>query len=440
MQLPLISKNEPSIGRVFIKVYYSKHNGWPYNHIEHWPPMTYKDRGLPTPEKILNFIELLNTENNDNQSKELQPWLPFCEGKCSFCYFTINCEKDYVIPYILALKKVLNSYSKTNYVRSSIFNELYIGGGSPSVISNDEIVDLLEFCRANFNLNSDHITKFTACTTNLSLEKIKTLSSNNISQLDIGIQTFNDSIRKNLLIRDSSKDAKEKLRLAKKNGLQISIDLLYNLPGQNLDQWLDDIKQAIELEVESVDCYPLDLYPNTTLAKKISTGEIPPINNQEIELKMYLEAYRIFKNNGYRPTCHNRFSRIREDFKKPASEVIGTGAGFFMGHINRFLYSDEEDIQKYILAAENDIFPIARLTNLSKEDEMRKAMMLIYIRVPVNRTSFKREFGKFPEQMFPRTLEKLSNEGLIEVQNGNIQLTEKGDPWRFNIAWEFFNK
>ena len=423
-----------------ISVNSDSHNGWPYEHVKHWPPMTYKDRLPPTPEKLANFYDLLKKENNNSQPKELQPWLPFCEGKCSFCYFTINCEKHNVTPYISALKKALNSYANTKYVNSSVFDELYIGGGSPSVISNDHIIDLLDFCRVTFNLNSDHITKFTACTTNLSLEKINVLSSNDVRQLDIGIQTFNDSLRKNLIIRDSSKDAKEKLRLTKKSGLQISIDLLYNLPGQTLDQWVDDIKQAIELEVESVDCYPLDLYPETTLAKRISTGEIPPIGNEDIEMKMYLEAYRIFKENGYRPACHNRFSRIKEDFKKPSAEVIGTGAGFFMGHLDRFLYSDVEDLQKYIIAAKNDVFPIGKLTNLTKEEEMRKAMMLIYIRVPVNREGFKREYGRFPEEIFPKALERLANKGLIETQNGNIQLTKKGDPWRFNIAWEFFNQ
>jgi len=69
---------------------------------------------------------------------------------------------------------------------------------------------------------------------------------------------------------------------------------------------------------------------------------------------------------------------------------------------------------------------------------MRKAMMLIYIRVPVNREQFKKDHGKFPEEIFPEALKRLSNMGLIETQNGNIQLTEKGDPWRFNVAWEFF--
>ena len=417
---------------------YESHNGWPYKNIEHWPPMTYRDRSPPTSENLETFFGILKTKSNDNQIKELQPWLPFCEGKCSFCYFTVNCEKQNVTPYISALKKALSFYAKTEYVKSSIFNELYIGGGSPSVISNEKIEDLLDFCRTNFNFSADHITKFTACTTNLSLEKINALSSNGVKQLDIGIQTFNDSLRENLMIRDSSREAKKKLQLSKKNGLRISIDLLYNLPGQSIDQWIEDIKQAIELEVESVDCYPLDLYPGTPLAKKISEGQLPPTGNQDVEMKMYLEAYRIFKEYGYKPTCHNRFSTLEEDFKKPSSEVVGTGAGFFMGHLDRFLYSDIEDLSAYTISVKNGIFPISRLTSLSVEEEMRKAMMLIYIRVPLNKEWFKNEYGRFPEEVFPEPLRNLRNKGLIETIDGNIQMTEKGDPWRFNIAWEFF--
>jgi oxygen-independent coproporphyrinogen-3 oxidase len=240
------------------------------------------------------------------------------------------------------------------------------------------------------------------------------------------------------MVRDSSREAKEKLQHAKKQGLSISIDLLYNLPGQTIKQWKDDLKQALELEVESVDCYPLDLYPETPLAKKIDAGNLPPIGGDSTEMEMYNEAYKIFKENGYKPTCHNRFSRIKEDFNKPSSEVIGTGAGFFMGHIDRYLYSDIEDIQDYIARVEEGTFPIARMNKITEEEAMRKAMMLIYIRVPVDRAEFKAKFGKLPEDAFPLEIEELKKKGLIETRDGKILLTERGDPWRFNIAWEFF--
>jgi coproporphyrinogen III oxidase-like Fe-S oxidoreductase len=419
-------------------VNYEKHNGWPYDHVEHWPPMTYRDRTAPTTEILSDFSDFLKKESQVNQNKELQPWLPFCEGKCSFCYFAVSCETQNLTPYITALKKALTLYAENRYIKSSVFNELYIGGGSPSVLSNEHITDVLGFCRTAFNLSADCLTKFTACTTSLSEDKIRALHLNHVDQLDVGVQTFNDELRKTLMVRDSGQVAKRKLQLIKKQGLRVSIDLLYNMPGQTVEQWKDDIKQALELDVESVDCYPLDLYPGTPLTKKVEAGELPPIGDESVELEMYLEAYRIFKENGYKPTCHNRFSRIKEDFNKPSSEVVGTGAGFFMGHINRFLYSDVEDIQSYIAKVQQGVFPIARLHKISEEDEMRKAMMLIYIRVPVEREKFRAEFGRFPEEVFPDEISRLKNKGLIEVRDGKIQLTEKGDPWRYNISWEFF--
>jgi oxygen-independent coproporphyrinogen-3 oxidase len=400
--------------------------------------MTYRYRSAPTPELISDFSSFLKNEVSKDQNRELQPWLPFCECRCSFCYFSVSCDKQNVDTYIAALKKALTMYAENNYVKSSVFTELYVGGGSPSVMSNEQIIDVLSFCRKTFNLRSDHSTKFTACTNSLSEDKISTLFQNDVDQLDIGIQTFNDSLRKSLMISDSSRAAKNKLSEVKKRGLRVSIDLLYNLPGQTLKQWKDDIQQALELDVESVDCYPLDLYPETPLAKKITAGELPPPGNDALEMDMYLEAYKIFKENGYKPTCHNRFSRVKEDFNKPSSEVIGSGAGFFMGHIDRFLYSDIEDIQSYILKVKEGSFPIARLNKISKEEEMRKAMMLIYIRIPVDRENFRASFGRFPEEVFPNEIKKLKKQGLIETKDGKIQLTEKGDPWRFNISWEFF--
>jgi oxygen-independent coproporphyrinogen III oxidase len=414
------------------------HDEWPYKKLEHWPPMTYRNHSVTSFENNSSFLRVLETENESRHNMELQPWIPFCDGRCTFCYFPVNCDQQNINLYIEALKKALSFYAKRPYVKSSTFNEFYIGGGSPSVLNKNQIEDILHFCRETFNFTSNSTTKFTACTNNLTEEKIHLFSSNAVDQLDIGIQTFNEELRKMLMLRDSSKNADQKLREVKNHGLHVSIDLLYNLPGQSIEQWKEDLKQSIELDLESIDCYPLELYPDTPLSNRIAKGELPSANGDAKELEMYLEAYRFFKENGYAPTCHNRFSRLKEDFNKPSSEVIGTGAGFFMGRLGKYRYSDIENVEEYIAKVQNGGLPISKLAKLSLEDEMRTAMMLIYVRVPVDREEFKAQFGKFPEEAFPKAIDKLQNFGLISVDDGKIRLTEKGDPWRFNIAWEFF--
>jgi coproporphyrinogen III oxidase-like Fe-S oxidoreductase len=413
-------------------------NELPYDKLEHWPPMTYRNNLELTAETLTAFSSCLETENTSKKYKELQPWIPFCEGKCAFCYFPVNCEKQKVESYVKTLKKALRFYSESRYVQSSEFNELYVGGGSPSILNEKHIVDILDYCRKNFNMTDNCTTKFTACTYELTETKIQLLAFSNVDQLDIGVQTFNSKFREILCLRDGTEDSKLKLKTVKKKGLRLSIDLLYNLPGQTVEQWKEEINHALELDVDSVDCYPLDLYEGTPLAKKVAEGKLPPAGDYHKELLMYNEAYRIFKDNGYSPTCHNRFSRIKEDHGKVSSEVVGTGAGFFMGHLGHFQYSDIEDVDDYMTVVQNGILPLSRLAVLSKEDEMRKAMMLIYVRVPVDREEFNAQFGKFPEEAFPKAIEELHRKGLIIEEKGKIRLSEKGDPWRFNIAWEFF--
>jgi oxygen-independent coproporphyrinogen III oxidase len=409
----------------------------PYEKLEHWPPLTYRDRSPVTAKELSDFKEFLNTENQTSGDKELQPWIPFCEGRCAFCYFPVNCDRQVYSIYLDALKKALNNYSQTKYVQSTVFSEIYVGGGSPSVLSEEQTTDILDYCH-QFNLSKDCVTKFTACTTSLSNRKIDLFATKNVTQLDIGIQTFNQDLRKMLMLRDSGEEACQILKAVKKSGLGLSIDLLYNLPGQTLEQWEQDLNIALSLEVESVDCYPLDLYSETPIAKKIVSGELPPVGDYTKELQMYLKAYSLLKDNGYFPTCHNRFSRIKEDLKTPSAEVIGSGAGFFMGTMNSIQYSDIEDVGAYIAAVKKGGFPIARLTKLTPQEQMHQAIMMLYVRVPINRADFNSKFGMFPEEAYPKAFEELRRKELITEQNGEIRLSEKGDPWRFNIAWEFF--
>lgn len=411
---------------------------WPYSKLEHWPPQTYRDHLSADSQTLERLNHFLEKENCTKGEKELQPWIPFCNSRCAFCYFPISCKTQNRDTFLDILKRALGLYAEKKYVKSTVFSELYMGGGSPSILSGKQIQDILQYCKKRFTFTSDHVTKVTACTNSLNEEKIRLLSSNGVDQLDIGIQTFDNSIRKVLVLPDKAEEASSKIKLAKRLGLRVSIDLLYNLPGQTLEDWKDDVQHALQLDPASVDCYPLDVYPDTPLSKKIAEREVTPPEDNETELKMYLEAYRIFRENGYQPACHNRFSRIKEDFREPASEVIGTGPGFFMGHIGRFLYSDIEDVQDYITRVKHGEFPIARLAVLSKEEEMKRKMMDIYLRIPVDPREFKERFGIFPREAFPDALEELKKKKLIEEKDGKIQLTEEGDPWRFNIAWEFF--
>jgi oxygen-independent coproporphyrinogen-3 oxidase len=312
-----------------------------YEKTMHWPPYTYRDYPNVSGEALESFVDFLGTENTNHERKELQPWLPFCTQKCSFCYFpTELISNNEMGLYLEALKKALGMYAQTKYVQTSSFSEVYLAGGTPSIMSTQQTIDLLEFCEKSFNIDEKREIKVTGCTHDFDYNKLKALSEYGVDQLDLGIQTFDDNIRKFVNLRDKAHTAEETIKTAHKLGLRVSIDLMYNLPGQNLKVWTEDIQRALALDVESADCYALEVYPETKISHQLQTGLLPSRGDQEDETQMYLEAQNIFKSAGYEKTCHNRFSRIPEDFQEPCMEVVGTGAGFFMGTIGRYSYVD----------------------------------------------------------------------------------------------------
>jgi coproporphyrinogen III oxidase-like Fe-S oxidoreductase len=409
-----------------------------YDKVMHWPPYTYRDYPPALPETLQAFIEMLDTENTSKERKELQPWIPFCSLKCSFCYFpTELITNNKMETYLDALKKSLIHYSQTKYIKTSEFSEIYLAGGTPSIMSIKQTIELLDFCGNTFNISGNHEIKVTGCTHDFNYEKLKALSEYGVDQLDLGVQTFDDDVRRIVNLRDTARNAEETIKAAHKLGLRVSIDLMYNLPGQNLKVWNNDIQRALELDVESADCYALEIYPETKLAKQLQDGDLPPRGDQNSETEMYLEAKNTFKASGYEKTCHNRFSRIEEDFKEPCMEILGTGAGFFMGNLGKFSYVDIEPSGAYVNAIDRGQFPISKLSMSSIEEEMAKMMMRLYIRLPVNKQEFKNRFGKLPEEAFELEINRLVRKGLLEVDDQEIRLTALGDVWRLNVCWEF---
>lgn len=422
----------------------------PYEERENWPPYTYREYPEAAVENVSAFIDFLKTENDVGLVMELQPWISFCDSRCTFCYFPNEpFSREILENYLKALKLELKMYAKTNYIRSSIFDELVLGGGSPSVLSPQQLVCLLSFCKENFNLTDDVMVKVAGCTHNFDIEKLKAISDfakrvgARCAQIDLGAQTFDDHTRKMLNIRDSADEAVKTIETVRKFGLYACIDLMYNLPGETMDILRKDVEKAIELDVEGIDFYALNISSGTPLEKQVKSGKVPSIGDSNVETKMYLKAYDTFKKAGYKPTGHSRFSRVKEHFTEsccagwPWAGQLTTGAGCFMGYLGSFSYANIEPASAYIDVVSKGSFPIAKLSMDSKLDHMKKVMMRLYIHQPVDKIKFRREFGKFPEEVFPKAVERLKSKGLIATDDREIWLTEAGDLWRYNIAWEF---
>jgi oxygen-independent coproporphyrinogen-3 oxidase len=414
-----------------------------YNSRENWPPYTYRDYPDIKPETYKSFMEFLTTENTSGRLMELQPWISICDSRCAFCYFpTTATAKVSIDRYMNTLKKELDMYAKTRYVKTSVFDEIVLGGGTPSVLSAEQMIDLIDFCKERFNTNDEYFIKVTGSSKTLAMNKIDKLADYGVYQMDMGAQTFDDKLRKMLCLPDNAESVEKAIRHAKKLGLCVCVDLMYNLPSQTMESWKSTLKKAIKLDVE-IDTYSLHVDPGTSLEKMIAKGLVPPQGNAEYEKQQYLTAYKMLTEAGYKAVGHDRFSRVEWHFREnclngwPWGGILTTGAGCFMGYLQRFSYSNLEDINEYITAVDSGRLPINRLSESTDEDMMRRTMTRLYLRLPVDKIEFKQRFGKIPEQVFPQQLQRLKEKGLIEIDDEEIRITKLGDIWKGNIAWEF---
>jgi oxygen-independent coproporphyrinogen-3 oxidase len=312
-------------------------------------------------------------------------------------------------------------------------------------MNKEQMFDLIKFCEDNFTTVDDYFIKITGSSRSFSEEKLVAAADYGVYQVDMGAQTFDDKLRKMLNLPDSAEHVANEIKLARKLGMCVCIDIMYNIPGQTLESWKDSVKKAIELDAE-VDAYCLEVSPGTVLDKQIKEGKVPPQGDKELEKQMYVAGYELFTEAGYKPIGHDRYSRDEWHAKEnclngwPWAGILTTGAGCFMGYLQRFSYSNIENAKDYVAAVNEGKFPIARLSESTEKEMMRKVMTKLYLRLPVDKVDFQEKFGKFPEDVYPEQLKRLQNKELIKIDDKEIRLTAKGDLWKANIAWEFADK
>jgi oxygen-independent coproporphyrinogen-3 oxidase len=111
-----------------------------------------------------------------------------------------------------------------------------------------------------------------------------------------------------------------------------------------------------------------------------------------------------------------------------------------MGYLQRFSYSNIENIDEYMKTVSSGKLPIQRLSESSDDEMMRREMSRLYLRLPVSKKEFWEKFGKLPEAVFPKQLKNLKEKGLIEIDDEEVRITKQGEVWKGNIAWEFAAK
>ena len=306
---------------------------------------------------------------------------PFCLSKCFYCdFYSVPCNGDLdYVQWLSLYKNVLKQYQYELYKGESI-TSVYFGGGTPSLLPEFFVDDLLSFISSSFKLANDAEVTIEANPSTISEEKMKSFKESGINRISIGIQSFVDKDLKMLGRIHDSFEALECLEAADKFFDNISIDLIYNRPGQNLSDWENELTFALQLPINHISLYELIVEDGTRIQRMISDGTIPAPDpgsefmerTMEITSNAGFEMYEIsnFSKPGYQgrhnlsywryedyfgvgPSSH---SRILHSGKKLAIEQVANNEIWQMWAKAPELIGDSDELTEEEIFQEKLIF------------------------------------------------------------------------------------
>lgn len=378
--------------------------------------------------------------------------IPFCKQKCYYCDFTSYANKEELVErYIKCLKKEILQYANENKIMSEhgleeryVIKTIYIGGGTPSAIDEVYIINVLDTIKDNFKMRDNAEITIEVNPGTVNKDKLESYRECGINRLSIGLQAIQDDILKCIGRIHTYKDFENTYEYAREVGFDnINVDLMINLPNQTLDDVKESVKTILSLKPEHISVYSLILEPNTKMYELINSKTLT-IASDETERQMYWYVKDTLEKHKYNQYEISNFTKSGFESKHNMDcwnqkEYIGVGASASSFMENK-RYSNISELEKYIENIEKGT-PNKNLVLeefLDEESKMDEFMMLGLRKIDgVEIKEFERIFQINPIVKYCKKLDKLNREGLIEIDENNIKLSNKGIDLA-NLVWEEF--
>ena len=360
--------------------------------------------------------------------------IPFCKQKCYYCDFVSYSNKcSEVNEYIESLKKEIDEFDFSNYKVTSI----YIGGGTPSYIDSIYIVEILSELKEKLKCNliefKDIEITIEVNPGTVDTKKLNDYKKSGINRLSIGLQSTKNDILKKIGRIHTYQEFLEIYKLARETGFKnINIDLMIGIPGQKIGDLKNTLQDIIKLEPEHISVYSLIIEENTPIEKMLENGEIK-LPDEDLERNMYWYVKNTLELNGYNHYEISNFAKFGKESRHNLNcwnqeEYIGFGVAAH-SYLNGIRFSNTINVEEYIQHLENNRkeVNIQIEESQSLEDKKNEFMMLGFRKIQgVDIARFKEKFIDNPIFLYREKLNKLVEEGLIEVDLNHIKLTNKG--------------
>ena len=364
--------------------------------------------------------------------------IPFCKQACHYCdfHFSTSMKKKDEVVDALCKELLLRKEEISGDIET-----IYFGGGTPSLLTSEELQQIFETIFSNFSIVKDPEITLEANPDDLSEEKLKMLAASPVNRLSIGVQSFFEEDLKMMNRAHNQQEALESIETAKKYFDNISIDLIYGIPQMSNERWQQNLTKALELLVPHISSYALTVEPKTALKKLIEKGKISPVDEDaakehyelmiEILEKAGFENYE-FSNFG-KPGYFSR-NNTAYWFGKPYLG-IGPSAHSFDGNNRKWNINNNI---LYIKAIAKGELP-AEVEKLSITDKYNEYVMTrLRTKWGISLPEVEEKFGEAYKVYLLKEAQHFLEDGLLDLNDDTLSISKRGKFLSDGIAADLF--
>ncbi|MBD7906873.1 radical SAM family heme chaperone HemW [Sporosarcina gallistercoris] len=357
--------------------------------------------------------------------------IPFCHQICHYCDFNkVFFENQPVDEYIETINKELTllKQSGTDFTK---VETVFFGGGTPTALTAKQLDRLLEIVHSHVNVDSLSEFSTEANPDELTQDKLDVLKNGQVKRLSLGVQSFDEELLKKIGRSHSPEQAIDVVNNARRTGFDnISIDLIYALPGQSQTQWKDTLDQAMALELPHYSGYSLIIEPKTVFYNLMNKGRLP-LPGEDEETMMFDELINRMERAGRTQYEISNFAipgkeSIHNMIYWENDEYAGIGAGAH-GYLNGVRYANIAPLKRYMEHVETAQLPRIEENTVTPQERMEEEMFLGLRKTEgVSVKHFTEKFGVSLEEKYGAVINDLIRKDLVELQENRIRLTRNG--------------
>jgi oxygen-independent coproporphyrinogen-3 oxidase len=354
--------------------------------------------------------------------------IPFCAHHCCYCDFAVvTGAVRFVDAYLDALEReIALTLPEPVWVET-----IYIGGGTPSFLTTKQLSRLLAIVQRYFRFHRQEVEyTLEANPTDVSDEKLQLLADYGVNRLSLGAQSFDaDTLR--FLERNHTPATIEKaVSLALQYIPNVSLDLIFAVPGQNLEKWQRDLQQALALGVHHLSAYSLTVEPRTALWTRIQRGLVPP-PDQESDRELYAYTIEALSSAGWEHYEISNFAR--PGFQSRHNLVYWAGEAYFGFGLGAARYvcgtrqTNTRSFRQYLEALANNFLPVAESETLRpRERAVETAALQLRRRSGIAADQFEIQTGFSLWSLLGRVIDRYQARGWLEADGKTVRLTAEG--------------